>query len=79
MVASTNYNTFSNANFVEGSQSYNNLVLNWENWRTQGDSIAIATSLNDLVQPVPGPLPALGAASAYAFSRRLRQRVKAAA
>lgn len=76
LLAGVNYNTFSNANFVEGNQSYNNLFLNWENWRTQGDSIAIATSLNDLVQPVPGPLPVLGAASAYAFSRRLRQRIK---
>ena len=31
----------------------------------------------DLVPPVPGPLPALGAAAAFGFSRKLRQRIKA--
>jgi hypothetical protein len=30
----------------------------------------------DLVPPVPGPLPALGAAAAFGFSRKLRQRIK---
>ncbi len=29
--------------------------------------------------PVPGPLPALGAAAAFGFSRKLRQRIKATA
>ena len=31
----------------------------------------------DLVPPVPGPLPALGAAAAFGFSRKLRQRIRA--
>jgi len=30
----------------------------------------------DLVPPVPGPLPALGAAAAFGFSRELRKRIK---
>ena len=30
----------------------------------------------DPVYPVPGPLPALGAAAAFGFSRKLRQRIK---
>jgi hypothetical protein len=30
----------------------------------------------DLVPPVTGPLPALGAAAAFGFSRKLRQRIK---
>jgi len=30
----------------------------------------------DLVLAVPGPLPALGAAAAFGFSRKLRQRIK---
>ncbi|MEB3156597.1 MAG: hypothetical protein VKO26_04085 [Cyanobacteriota bacterium] len=76
LMAGVNYNTFSNADFVQGTQSYNNLVLNWEDWRTQGDSIAISTSLADLVQPVPGPLPVAGVMSTLAFSRRLRRRLR---
>ena len=31
----------------------------------------------DLVPPVPGPLPLFGAAAAFGFSRKLRQRIKA--
>ena len=31
----------------------------------------------ELVPPVPGPIPALGAAAAFGFSRKLRQRIKA--
>ena len=31
----------------------------------------------DLVPPVPGPLPVFGAAAAFGFSRKLRQRIKA--
>jgi hypothetical protein len=30
----------------------------------------------DLVPPVPGPLPLFGAAAAFGFSRKLRQRIK---
>jgi hypothetical protein len=74
-----NHHTFSIATSIETSKSYDNLFLKWENWCSQGDAIAIAISpsLNDLVQPVPGPLPVMGgAASAFVFSRRLRRRRK---
>ena len=30
----------------------------------------------ELVPPVPGPIPALGAAAAFGFSRKLRKRIK---
>ena len=41
------------------------------------DSLALYTwAQADLVPPVPGPLPALGAAAAFGFSRKLRQRIK---
>ena len=33
----------------------------------------------ELVPPVPGPLPALGAAAAFGFSRKLRKRINAGA
>jgi hypothetical protein len=33
-------------------------------------------AMADLVQPVPGPLPAFGAAAAFGFSRKLRKRIK---
>jgi hypothetical protein len=31
---------------------------------------------NTYTQPVPGPLPLLGAGTAFGFSRRLRRRVR---
>ena len=35
-------------------------------------------NLNVEAAPVPGPLPLLGVGSAFAFSRRIRRRCKAA-
>jgi hypothetical protein len=52
------------------------------------NSTGLATTVNDApylqitsfgVTEVPGPLPVLGAAAAFGWSRRLRQRIKAAA
>jgi hypothetical protein len=40
-------------------------------WNLTGTSEKITV----LAEPVPGPLPLVGAASAYAFSRRLRSRI----
>ena len=37
---------------------------------------AQATLLTPTAAPVPGPLPALGAAAAFGFSRKLRKRIK---
>ena len=40
------------------------------------DTFAFTFAQADLVPPVPGPLPALGAAAAFGFSRKLRNRIK---
>ncbi|MEB3300698.1 MAG: hypothetical protein VKN56_01875 [Cyanobacteriota bacterium] len=42
------------------------------------DSIGKPLDVTITYTPVPGPLPVLGAASAWAYSRRLRRRCKAA-
>jgi hypothetical protein len=45
------------------------------NWGTLNATFTWAQA--DLVPPVPGPLPVFGAAAAFGFSRKLRQRIKA--
>ncbi|MCX5951713.1 MAG: hypothetical protein NT158_11330 [Cyanobacteria bacterium] len=37
---------------------------------------AQATLYSSTAAPVPGPLPAFGAAAAFGFSRKLRKRIK---
>jgi hypothetical protein len=44
-----------------------------------GATFGGGVSIAQLPQPVPGPLPLLGAASAFGFSRKLRRRLRAAA
>jgi hypothetical protein len=43
---------------------------------TEPQNISARWAYVDPVYPVPGPLPALGAAAAFGFSRKLRQRIK---
>lgn len=70
-----NYTSILVGHNFEGNQSISNLLLNWENSRTEGDLLMISSTLQDGAQPVPAPFSALGAASGFAFSRRLRQRI----
>ena len=76
LIAGTNYDLYTSYNVIEGSASPNRFYLNWENSGLAGDSLAISTSLSDLVQPAPGPLPLLGVGAGFAVSRRLRRRIK---
>ena len=47
--------------------------------RTSGGSVDVITdSIEQKQYPVPGPLPIFGAGAAFAFSRRLRNRIKQA-
>ena len=41
------------------------------------DSVVTWAQLAPVAAPVPGPLPALGAAAAFGFSRKLRNRINA--
>jgi hypothetical protein len=58
--------TLASMGLVEGTYAFN-----WGSGST-GDSITFEVG----VPPVPAPLPLLGAASALAWSRRLRQRIQ---
>lgn len=52
-------------------------TLNVTNGGVQSVNFRVNTS--DTSSAVPGPLPVLGAAAAFGFSRKVRNRIKAAA
>jgi hypothetical protein len=72
--------TFAFLGLVDGST----FDLNWTNPETQAsDALRICIGNNNTNCPqvftgesVPGPLPVLGAAAAFGFSRKLRKRIK---
>ncbi len=67
-------------NYTTANGLGNNIVLGVY---ASGSIIDAATtgglSIAQLPQPVPGPLPLFGAASAFGSSRKLRRRLRAAA
>ncbi|MEB3168367.1 MAG: hypothetical protein VKK97_06490 [Synechococcaceae cyanobacterium] len=46
-------------------------------WTIGSDSIEVWAGAKPASAPVPGPLPLMGAGTAFAFSRRLRSRLRA--
>ena len=58
-------------------QTSSDIVLEWNNPNATASGSSIFISLQ-APQTVPGPLPILGAASAFGFARKLRQRTRPA-
>jgi hypothetical protein len=50
-------------------------LVDW-GYQSDGSAIAMGEGIPDPGEPVPGPVPAMGAAAAFAASRRLRRRMK---
>ena len=50
-------------------------LIDW-GYQSDGSEIAMGEGIPDPGEPVPGPVPAMGAAAAFAASRRLRRRMK---
>jgi len=70
---SANGSNIDNSPFPSGVTSTNVTV----SWAGNGSIVAEDSVITFEVEQVPGPLPILGAASAFGFSRRLHRRVKA--
>jgi hypothetical protein len=63
----------SNGNTITARISYNDTAA----FQTNTSSAVLLTAASSV--PVPGPLPLLGVAAAFGFSRKLRKRIKQAA
>jgi hypothetical protein len=70
--------------YVAGTPFFSSATFNGESLSSIGlapglvgvwNLIGTSEKITVLAEPVPGPLPLIGAASAYAFSRRLRSRI----
>ncbi len=72
----TNGNTILPVPF-SAPQTSSDIVLEWNNPNATASGSSIFISLQ-APQTVPGPLPILGAASAFGFARKLRQRTRRA-
>lgn len=62
--------------FFASSVPTTNVLISWDQ---NGSTKTGTQSILSIESEVPGPLPLLGAASAFGFSRRMRQRIKARA
>jgi hypothetical protein len=45
-------------------------------WGPVLDNVTVVSNVVNITESVPGPLPVLGAAAAFGFSRKLRKRIK---
>lgn len=63
------------------TNSSTSALITWDNGggSKKGESSLLQLTTNPPTQTVPGPLPILGAASAFGFSRKLRRQIKARA
>jgi hypothetical protein len=74
----TSGNTVSPVSFLS-PKTYSDIFLEWDNPNATASGTSLFVSLQKQGPNVPGPLPLLGAASAFGFARKLRNRTRTSA